>query len=257
MNNFATYSTAGSNGRLGNAMFQIAGTISYALDTGRDFVFPKWKYSQWMAKPLPEGNPTIDVKVPVDFNYAPIPQHLGKNVDLFNGHMQCCKYFAHHWVVIAPYLSLAPRYNYIDKKYKKSIFGKTCSIHVRRTDYDTPVNREYHGVMPLEYYHAAASRLYGNDRPKDVLFVICSDNIGWCKENFTFPNMLFVKEIDIFDMNIMAKCKNNIIANSSFSWWAAWLNMNKDKRVVCPKNWFGPACPHSSKDVAAEGWIVI
>ena len=256
--NIVTYSDLGRNGRLGNQFFQIALTISYALDTGKDFVFPEWEYRHWMLQQIPQGHPAIDVRVPVDFHYAPIPPHTDKNVDLFNGG-QSSKYFAHHWDVIKRYLTLSYDYHYyILYKYKKALNGNTCSIHVRRTDYCTPEKLEYHGVMPKSYYEEAVRKIYGKDNPEDVVFVICSDDLLWCKENFTFPNMLFIEgERDIFDMFIMAKCKNNIISNSSFSWWAAYLNRNEAKKVVCPQKWFGAACTHNSKDVPVDGWIVI
>jgi hypothetical protein len=73
----------------------------------------------------------------------------------------------------------------------------------------------------------------------DKLYIL-SDDIDWCKENLKFDNMVFVQnDSDVEDLWTMSLCKHNIIANSSFSWWGAWLNSNPDKIVVAPSKWFG------------------
>jgi hypothetical protein len=106
----------------------------------------------------------------------------------------------------------------------------------------------------VSYYEKAAKELYGEDI-KDIHFIICSDDIKWCKKNFNFPIMTFVEgERNFIDMFIMSMCKDNIIANSSFSWWSAWLNKNEN-RVVAPNLWFGPEIILSTKDIYADGWI--
>jgi len=254
----ATYSTLGQNGRMGNQIFQIAGTIAYALDNNMDFCFPEWEYSKYMFTSLPVGRPRVDVRQPVEFHYAPIPRFPNKNVDLFNGHMQSAKYFQHRWAQISPFLTLSDEWHYyIWNKYGKTLCSPTCSVHVRRTDYDTPVNRDYHGLMPMEYYEEAVRILYGASRPDDVTFIICSDDPQWCEENFKWPKKIISREEPgIIDMFLMSYCGDHIIANSSFSWWSAFLGKSHSKRVVCPKKWFNNA-PVNSRDVACEGWIVL
>lgn len=254
---FVTYSTLGKNGKLANQMFQIAATISYALDTGRDFIFPEWDFSKYMEKQLPTGEVKTDCHHFAPFHYEPIPKLEG-SVDL-RGHMQSSKYFAHHWSEIKPYLKLKPEHeDRIVNIYWELLSQKTCSIHVRRTDYTTPTNLEYHGVMPVEYYLEGIKRIYGKTNPKDVLFIFYSDDIDWCKRNFSLPEMFFSEvETGLMDLYFMGKCKNNIIANSSYSWWAAYLNENPEKIVVAPKNWFGPACDLDTKDIYEPTWIVI
>lgn len=261
-----TYTRLGTNGRFANQLSQIAATLAFVFDAGRDFVFPEWPYSKYMEKELPVGNlenPTL-YREP-HFHYAEIPKDLQGDIDLF-GHFQSPLYFAHQWENIKPYLTLKPAH----KEKVTSIFlnmfmeqeiplpKKTCSIHVRRTDYTSPINLEFHGVMPVEYYLEGIKKLYGVTNPKDVLFVFYSDDIPWCKRNFSLPNMYFSEGNDeVTDLYFMSMCDDNIIANSSYSWWGAWLNENPDKKVVSPKNWFGPKCPHDSKDVHDKSWIVI
>ena len=129
----------------------------------------------------------------------------------------------------------------------------TCSIHVRRGDYLNSPN--HHPTQNMNYYMRAIKEM-----PKDSVFLIFSDDIKWCKENF--PNLpekfIFVEgNKDYEDLHLMTHCKNNIIANSTFSWWGAWLNSNSDKIVVAPKKWFGPALKNNdTKDLYCEGWII-
>jgi hypothetical protein len=88
--------------------------------------------------------------------------------------------------------------------------------------------------------------------------LIFSDDINWCIENFDFiKNKTFISgNSDFFDLYLMSMCNNNIIANSTFSWWAAWLNINKDKKVICPKIWFGINYSHfDTSDIYCIDWI--
>ena len=91
----------------------------------------------------------------------------------------------------------------------------------------------------MEYYQKAIK--YINDNIEDPYFFIFSDDINWCKENLILNNALYVeanlKSNFECDMILMSKCKHNIIANSTFSWWGAWLNQNLNKNVIAPKRW--------------------
>ncbi len=111
-------------------------------------------------------------------------------------------------------------------------FESSCSLHVRRGDF---LNLLYkHPVQPYEYYEKALEEI----NPSGNIFVF-SDDIEWCKANLKFKNLIFMDgNSNIEDLLLMSMCKDNIIANSSFSWWAAWLNANKEKRVIAPKLWY-------------------
>jgi len=118
---------------------------------------------------------------------------------------------------------------FLDLK-RKITQSNSVSLHVRRGDY-LGKNNQY--VLPLEYYINALkilSLLKGNY----VVFVF-SDDIAWCKEYF--PNFYFVQLDDYLELELMSCCKHNIIANSTFSWWAAYLNNNSNKIVIAPKKW--------------------
>jgi predicted amidohydrolase YtcJ len=91
-----------------------------------------------------------------------------------------------------------------------------------------------------------------------VNWIVFSDDVGWCRENFRMDRTHFVEgNLDVVDMFLMSKCKHNIIANSSFSWWASYLNRNPDKKVIAPKNWFGPLMNKGVEDLYLNNWILV
>jgi len=118
----------------------------------------------------------------------------------------------------------------------------SISIHVRRGDYvEDKVTNAYHGVCNLEYYLEALKQL--ERRYDNLILFFFSDDIDWVKKKFSYleQSKFFVEnninEKNWIDMCLMSSCKHNIIANSSFSWWGAWLNSNASKTVFAPKKW--------------------
>lgn len=124
--------------------------------------------------------------------------------------------------------------------YKDKITSakQSCSIHIRRTDYLN--NKNIYSILDIDYYVKGIEylkHLYNDD----IEFFCFSDDIEWCKLAFkNFKNIHFIEnaKCDIHDFELMQLCNNNIIANSTFSWWAALLNRNTDKRVIAPKAWY-------------------
>jgi hypothetical protein len=128
--------------------------------------------------------------------------------------------------------------SYLDKiKGSNSI-----SIHIRRGDYVTSKSiSNYHGVCSLDYYNNSVK--YVAEKIDHPEFFVFSDDIEWAKQNLkiNFPHLFIQNDRSVpayEDMRLMTACKHNIIANSSFSWWAAWLNNNPEKIVVAPLKWF-------------------
>ena len=118
----------------------------------------------------------------------------------------------------------------------------SISIHIRRGNY---VNVDYvnqmHGTSSLSYYHEAISFI--NSKIRNPTYFIFSDDISWAKQNLFISNETVYVDIndensDFEDLRLMYTCKHNIIANSTFSWWGAWLNPNREKIVIAPKIWF-------------------
>ncbi|WP_245916974.1 alpha-1,2-fucosyltransferase [Mucilaginibacter yixingensis] len=114
------------------------------------------------------------------------------------------------------------------------------SIHVRHGDYLHPITSAFHGVLSVQYYQEAIKIV--SDQIAQPQYFVFSDDPDWCKTNLAFvKNSILVSEKNLQnweEMYLMSLCKHNIIANSSFSWWGAWLNTNNDKIIVAPKNWF-------------------
>lgn len=134
----------------------------------------------------------------------------------------------------------------------------SVSIHIRRGDYLAKVSLEVLGLLPLEYYQNAIKLLYS--KMTEPFFYFFSDDIKWVKEHFQIPNATYVSDdiskTHVQDLYLMSQCKHNIIANSSFSWWGAWLNSNPDKTVIAPKRWFNKG-PKDTQDLIPEGWLKV
>lgn len=133
------------------------------------------------------------------------------------------------------------------KEVTKNDTGISVSLHVRRTDYLTSNN--FHIVQNINYYNSALDIIGEYDK-----LYIFSDDIEWCKKNLKYHNMVFLNQSNVEDLWSMASCDHNIIANSSFSWWGAWLNTNPNKIVVAPKNWFGNN-DIDTTDILPSSWI--
>ena len=138
------------------------------------------------------------------------------------------------------------------------------SIHIRRGDYvyDKKTNL-HHGTCDIEYYKKALETLKSKIQkvsPVDFQLFVFSDDIKWVEKNVSFPYpTIFVSDPNILShetMFLMSKCKYNIIANSSFSWWGAWLNENQEKMVIAPAKW-NRAYPKRFKDITPKSWIRI
>lgn len=151
-----------------------------------------------------------------------------------------------------------------DKANQKMISRiKNCdsvSIHIRRGDYVTDQKtNQFHGIIDLNYYFRSIE--YITSKIKSPHFFIFSDDLQWAKQNLhlKFPCVYVNHNIgkkDYEDMRLMSYCQHNIIANSSFSWWGAWLNKNSDKIVIAPKKWFRDKSINT-KDLIPQSWMKI
>ncbi|MGD0712413.1 MAG: alpha-1,2-fucosyltransferase [Bacteroidales bacterium] len=120
----------------------------------------------------------------------------------------------------------------------KILTSNSVSIHIRRGDY-LDHSEHFGNICTLDYYHASVK--YIQNREMNLVYFIISDDPDWARENFKIENSVYVdwnKADDSWqDMCLMTYCNHNIIANSSFSWWGAWLNKNPNKIVIAPKKW--------------------
>jgi hypothetical protein len=127
----------------------------------------------------------------------------------------------------------------------------TVSIHVRRGDYLNGFP-----LMTPEYYEKAMAVF--NREYKQVFYIVLSNDVEWSKNNIQFENGVYVDwntgRESYKDMQLMTLCNSNIIANSSFSWWGAWLNPHPDKKVIAPSVWLNDI---ETPDIYCENWIII
>ena len=257
-------------GGLGNILFQIAATKSLSLDKNVDCSFPNLNELLDYLNNDNFYNPSINhcdeyklflnhinivssnVEIPIyyfPFEYKEFD--LPHDEFYIDGFFQSEKYFTHNRDKILDYFKPTDFIlNLIHEKYGLFLDKITTSVHVRRGDYIKHPN--HHPVQTIEYYMESINEL----KNETDLFLIFSDDIEWCKNNIILDNCVYIEdEKDYIELFLMSKCNNNIISNSSFSWWGAWLNKNKDKIVIGPKKWFGSDIKHNTGDILPETWI--
>jgi hypothetical protein len=150
-----------------------------------------------------------------------------------------------------------PNYLEVVRKIKAS---NSVSVHIRRGDYVLNKSANaFHGVLPIAYYKKAINLIKAHVfKPKLFLF---TDDPEWVRKNFNFLGRFELidinrGELSYRDMELMSLCKHNIIANSSFSWWGAWLNLNQDKIVVAPKKWLRDESVPLN-DIIPDSWLTL
>jgi len=258
-------------GGIGNVMFKLAAAISLALDNDIDYIF-----SNEFIRPadMVATNGYNDYRVyysnilrniqfidnlPMNYNifnqsgfhYEPIIYEPGSNL-LLQGYYQSEKYFKNNKEYVC---NLFRPTNEIKKMITSTYFDVTgfVSIHVRRGDYLR--YPDHHPQQTIEYYKNAAE-IIGLDKE----YLIFSDDLLGCTDMFNFlPNkQFFTTNVDWLDLYVMSLCSNNIICNSTFSWWAAYLNESNNKQVIAPKRWFGPIySDYNTVDLFPSTWITL
>jgi hypothetical protein len=256
----------GKLGRLGNQMFQYASLRGIAANRGYDFGIPPsnfrdvWQDHQLFQVFELHHLPPKNVRI-LDNGYAPVAKEVKFGFDdlLFNqcpneisiwGFFQSEKYFNH--------IKQSIKEDFIFRQHilepcKEMMSGveSPISLHVRRTDYTSNPN---HTTLDLEYYENALKE-FGDDRT----VIVFSDDPAWCnqQEIFSADRFMISENVDnAVDLCLMTMCSDHIIANSSFSWWGAWLaNSNK---VIAPSKWFGPGnADKSTADLIPDRWTII
>lgn len=243
---------------LGNQMFQIAAALSYAKDNGVTAHFPclrsPW-YGQYTKNIFRKLNTdAIEEQVfsytEPSFYFSQLPVRE-ESLLISNSYLQSPKYFETNREHILDTLVLtADEEEYLKDKYASALSVESCSLHVRRGDYLNAKN--YHTCLwDTDYYKKALKQV-----PSEKVLIF-SDDPEWAGHQFPQDKFLVVTEEDYLELFLMSYCKNNIIANSTFSWWGAWMNKNKNKKVISPSAWFGDAAKVSSKDLIPEEWITL
>ncbi|WP_336175308.1 alpha-1,2-fucosyltransferase [Acinetobacter ursingii] len=175
------------------------------------------------------------------------------------GYFQCEQYFKEYRDDLLEEFKPKESFSELQTHIKKMIeLDSSCSMHIRRGDYFTnPEATAFHGMCNNEYFMKALKYLEKKQKiDKNTKIFIFSDDIEWCKENIDIDyDTYFVPADDKrseMDMWLMSYCQHNVISNSTFSWWGAWLNQNPNKCIIAPKNWFRNGEPNS---IVPDLWI--
>lgn len=260
-------------GGLGNQMFQISATIGASYQNNMKYLFSSSNhYLPLQGRSVINYKDNIYSKINISdsyienlnnfkeyrepsFSYNKIILNSDENY-ILNGYFQSEKYFQHIQKEIKDLF--APSHEiekYLIEKYSLNKTTNYVSLHIRRGDYlKFP---DVHPTCTQQYYRDAILKI--NDYQKiDKIFVF-SDDLEWCKNVMNFSKkIVFVEEkYDYLEFYLMSLCNHNILANSSFSWWAAWLNKNPNKIIISPKIWFGKNGPQNIEDLIPEQWIKI
>lgn len=279
------YNRLGSNGRLGNQMFQYAALRGIAAKRGYDWVIPPDTYNHKDNYGLFETFELTNVKpenigfinndknmVEISHSYSEdIVEKCPDDVSVY-GYFQTEKYFSH--IADEIHTDFTFKKDYLDpcKEYINSLDTAPIFLHIRQSD---NIGREqYHPILPISYFEEALTQF-----PEDTQCFIFTDDINWCKkqEFFKQDRFLFNESNDRYsyqsidgtgkmqntllpqvDLCLMSLCSGGIIANSSFSWWGAWLQNDRGKVIAPdPKKWFGTAMSElDTSDIVPERWTI-
>lgn len=257
----------GKLGQLGNQMFQYASVLGIARQLGVPFMIPNHNetindglgnklrielFEVFKIKPDRIGFINANNIQEKTFQFDPEFLNLDKN---FNhnlvGYFQTEKYFKISENEVRENFDFL---DYIKKDCENmiNVIEGSVALHIRRGDY--LINSKNHYNLSLDYYQNALDHF-----DKDRQVVIFSDDPKWCKEQKIFSDDRFLvseTKNSRYDLHLMSKCSDFIIANSTFSWWGAWL-ANTGK-VIAPQKWFGPALEHKNiQDLYLDKWIKI
>ena len=260
-----SFNNLGNLGRLGNQMFQYASLRGIAANKGFDCCIPHedvFGVSDPNVKNCPDNiyrcfNLSTYVGLPNNKMVKESGYHFDQelfdtcedNVDLY-GYFQSEKYFKHIENDIRETFKFKDEVVEDCNAFLNEVSSDRgiIAIHVRRGDYLHL--QSFHPTPPIEYYSEGLKKF------PDIPVLIFSDDLEWCSRQKLFaPDRFYISESNSaeYDLCLMSLCTHHIIANSSFSWWGAWLAQSKN--VLAPKIWFGPALPeHNTKDLYLDGW---
>jgi hypothetical protein len=280
----------GSYGRLGNQIFQYASAFTLAKYVGTDLLLPN---ESEQTNTMGRYNPVInqydyynndlfrlfDLKF---VNKLPLSDILPRITNNYNEPNKVC-YFEDFWSIpndtnlhgyfqakqyVDKYEDLlrtelkfndvflnygSQTINELKKKYKRII-----SLHIRRGD-GLMDSGKYAHILTLDYYN----KIIADYTDKDDIILVFSDDIDWCKTVFEYSNLIYIDNRykdtpHLFDFTLMSMCDVNIMAVSTYSWWAAWLKPNGDKIIIVPDTWWGTELKHNCEEpLRYDNWIKI
>ena len=272
-------------GGLGNQIFQIFATISYAIKSKSPFKFMNveslgggsttvrntyWNTFFSNMRPfLMSSMPAVTVIRESGFPYNELPVREMINRDiLIYGYFQSYKYFKDNYNVICRMIGINKMKEALLLKLDLSndYMENTISMHFRIGDYKKI--QEFHPLATYGYYERSLQYLQTQNPTKQFNVLFFCEDVDYDEVTVTidkliakFPSYNFTRASNVLadweQMLLMSCCHHNVIANSSFSWWGAYFNAFADKRVCYPSAWFGPAARNDTRDLCPSDWIKI
>lgn len=260
-------------GGLGNQLFQYAIAKNLSIIHKTDILIDKSEFEKYKLHKYALSNFKLKEKFSTESELKKSLDYKEKkysfdtefksiqNNSLLIGYWQSEKYFREIRNIILDEFTIKSKLYGENYLMAKTITNtNSVSIHIRRSDYlPNTYKDQILESLSLSYYENAVKEMAY--KIKSPNFYIFSDDIKWVKTNLNinFPHIFVgINNFDnaFEDLRLMSLCKNNIIANSSFSWWAAWLNKNDEKIVIAPKNWFSLNAKNLySNDLIPSNWI--
>ena len=243
--------------RLGNNLFQLGAALSLSSEITicvplEDEYQLTLKYKDTFFKGFPILNYVpngISIYEESFYHYSEIPYTVGTDL-IIKGYFQSYKYLNRD-KVLDQFAVDNQTMEFIKTTYPEILKDRYTSIHIRRGDYLKALHK--HPFCGINYYLKAINLIGKNEN-----FIVVSDDIAWCKNNIRLKNIIYVENTSpIIDLYIQSFCDNNILSNSSFSWWGAYLNKNTNKKVIMPSLWFGYRFKVDVKDLILPSYIVI
>ena len=256
----------GTYGRLANQMFQYATLKAVGIRRDYEVRIPRPPELDLLAVfdiPEPELTPDdaqalVHTYTEPQFAFSDAVFDVPDDCNL-HGYFQSQRYFMHCETQIREAFSFrSPVAAKADAAQRRLFKGwreaTPVSLHVRRGDYLS--KPDYHPVCDIEYYDRGLD--YLEERFGRLRVVVFSDDIRWCRKAFRGRGYRFSSGNDLgTDMCLMSRCEHHVIANSSYSWWAAWLNPSAEKVVIAPRTWFGPKGPQDTQDLLPPEWLTM
>jgi hypothetical protein len=226
-----------SSGRYGNQMWEIASTLGLAKHYKTEAGFSKWRYQQYFKNPLPEGQEAFITLKEESYIYNLEQWSLAESMDVnIQGYLQSSKYWEGHEDEIHKTFELNPDFVKLTMSRYEEVFKfPVIAISIRRGDY---VNNPNYELLPIRYVIGALLEHFPDFRTKYNLLVF-SDDPAYCKIQFqALSNVYYAEGSDIEDHALMRQCDHFITANSTFSYWGAYLGRKPHSKIICPKYLF-------------------
>lgn len=261
-----------------NVLYDIQTELNMANFTSRDFALSNFNLKldraskkdirsmrffsscnlQRFERKVVQMYPFINTKYYIEKNFQSVFLQDVKDNCYYDGYWQLYKYLDTIESLLKTQIVLNDGFlkEYADLT-KQISNSQSVSIHIRRGDYiSIKANANMFITCGLDYYYSAIN--YVHSLFNDIKFYIFSDDIEWAKKHFVGNQFCFMEANEPFvDLYLMSLCRHNIIANSTFSWWGAWLNRNLHKVVISPNEWFVGKLNTCKNELIPQKWIQI